>query len=102
MPPTTLRSVARVRTATPDRYAKQLASHLGRRIPTNQDTDGSHRLTFEAGTAVLQSGDGVLVMTVSSPTRAGLEQVQDVLARHLIRFGERQQLAVAFTAEPEG
>jgi hypothetical protein len=94
------RSAAHVATPTPDRYAKQLASHLGHRVPVSQGADGSTVLTFGAGTATLRSADGALVMVAEAADDAGLAQVEDVLARHLVRFGERQELTVTWVPAP--
>ena len=94
------RSVARVATATPDRYAKQLASHLGHRVPVSEGPDGSTVLTFGAGTGTLRSAEGALVMVAEATDAAGLAEVEDVLGRHLVRFGERQELAVTWEPEP--
>lgn len=97
------RSIAHVSTETPDRYAKQLISHLGRRVPVTGDpaTDGA-RLTFDAGVGTVRSGDGELVLVADAADDAGLAAVQDVLARHLVRFGERQGLTVTWTDSSDG
>ncbi len=92
-----LRSLARVATDSPERYAKQLAAHLGRRVAVTELADGSRRLTFEDGTALLDGTGTHLVMTVDAATPAAMAQVQDVLARHLVRFGQRQELTVEFS-----
>jgi len=95
------RSVAHVATPTPDRYAKQLASHLGHRVPVTEAPDGTRVLTFGSGTGTLRSQDGELVMEADAVDAAGLAQVEDVLARHLVRFGERQELAVTWEPQPQ-
>jgi hypothetical protein len=87
------RSVARVSTSTPERFAKQLTDHLGHRVPVTHGPDGI-ALTFGSGTALISSEEATLVMLAESATEAGLAEVQDVLARHLIRFGQRQALSV--------
>jgi len=96
------RSVARVQTVTPERYAKQLVSHLGRRVPVSGDaaTDGA-RLTFDVGVGVVRTGQDELVLVADAPTNAGLAVVQDVLSRHLVRFGERHGLTVTWS-DPAG
>jgi hypothetical protein len=48
-------STATVATATPARYAKQLVSHLGHKLPVEQTADG-HRLRFPAGEGVVRVG----------------------------------------------
>lgn len=102
------RSRANVRTDRPARYAKQLASHLGRKISVGE-IEGGYRLTFNRdgqfggyGDVLVETVDGVEQLTlkvyaVSEQARPGLE---GVLGRHLERFGERDGLTVTFT--PEG
>ncbi|WP_078632145.1 DUF2218 domain-containing protein [Streptomyces resistomycificus] len=61
------RSEARVSTDRPHRYAKQLASHLGRRSETSWDEQsGQGRLRFQDGTGSLTAVDGALLLSVES------------------------------------
>lgn len=89
-------SRAEVATATPERYAKQLASHLGHRVPVETTPDGD-RLTFGDGRGLIQVGDGVLVLQAEADGEQALGVVQDVLARHLVRFGQKQELVVTWS-----
>jgi hypothetical protein len=47
-------------------------------------------------------GDGVLTLLAEAPDAETLGRVQDVLGRHLERFGQRSELAVVWTAEQPG
>ena len=89
-------SSAVVVTDAPARYVKQLLSHLGRRITAESlpDDPAGGRLVFPFGTAVLRSGEGRLTLEACAPDAEGLAQVEDVLGRHLERFGARSELAV--------
>ncbi len=62
------------------RYAKQLLAHLGRKnsVEAVDDAPDGGRLVLEAVAADDES----------------LARVQDVLARHLVRFGARRELTV--------
>jgi hypothetical protein len=97
------RSEARVATDRPHRYAKQLASHLGRRIRTAWDEEAGHgELTFGAGTGTLTAEPGALLLAVEGAA-ADLEQLEDVVGRHLVRFGAKDELVVEWhrdTGEP--
>lgn len=91
-----LTSSAVVATDAPARYAKQLLSHLGRKNtvePLDGAPDGG-RLVFAYGTAELRPDAGSLRMDAAAPDLEGLAHVEDVLARHLERFGARAELAV--------
>lgn len=93
-------------TDRPARYAKQLVSHMGAKLPCEEVEDG-HRLAFYRdevfngyGEVLVQEVDGVerLVLVVSAPSVEQRDRVADVLGRHLVRFGERDGLVVEFSA----
>ena len=86
---------ADVATATPDRYAKQLASHLGRKAEVREE-DGGTRIVLPVGDCLLTSGDGVLRLAATAEDDAGLDVVTDVVGRHLERFGQRNELVVTW------
>jgi hypothetical protein len=88
-----LSSRAVVSTEKSERYAKQLASHLGHKIQVDELPNG-HRLTIATGSAELLPGLDSLVLTASAPDEETLTIVQDVVARHLIRFGQKDELVV--------
>jgi uncharacterized protein len=95
-PEPVLTSRAEVRTDTPERYAKQLASHLGHRISVTA-TPAGDVFRFDDGEGVVQPGDGVLLLRASGQGEQALARVQDVLGRHLARFGERAGLTVTWS-----
>ena len=92
---TTLTARADVATDSPARYAKQLVSHLGRKVAF--DTDGpSSTARIADGTGTIVVGDGVLTLIASATDAETLARVQDVLGRHLERFGQRNELVVTW------
>ena len=93
---TTLHSRAEVTTAAPARYAKQLVSHLSRKVTFTIDGDTS---TVQLGEATGQVvvGDTFLVLLASGSDEQAVAQVEDVLGRHLERFGARDALTVSWT-----
>ncbi|MDL5205031.1 DUF2218 domain-containing protein [Streptomyces sp. ALI-76-A] len=97
------RSEARVATDRPHRYAKQLASHLGRRAETSWDEDsGEGRLVLQDGTGALTATEGALLLSVESQAEH-LDRLEDVVGRHLVRFGTKDELVVEWrrdTGEP--
>ena len=90
-----LRSRADVVTTTPERYAKQLVSHLGRKATFEIDGPTS---TVQLGSATGQIvvGDGVITLLASGTDNEGVELVEHVLGSHLERFGGRDELAVSW------
>ena len=98
---------AAVATPTPERYAKQLAAHLGRRLEVREEPDGI-RLVFRAGdgredgdsigNCLLRPLDEALELTVTAVGPAELDRITQVVGSHLERFGQRNELAVVWSS----
>jgi len=69
----------------PERYGKQLASHLGNKIPC-VTTDKGWELTFDVGIATITPRPDGLEMTASAETSEGVARIQFVLDKHLKQF----------------
>ncbi|GAA4284412.1 hypothetical protein GCM10022261_19430 [Brevibacterium daeguense] len=94
----TVTSSASVKTERPGRYGKQLASHMGRKVPFSWDEDsqrGDGAFSDGAVTATLTARDGVLDLELTAPADQ-VERFEDVLGRHLVRFGAREGLECAW------
>jgi hypothetical protein len=91
-----LRSTAVVATDAPERYCKQLLAHLGRKNTVEPIDDGSNggRLVFAYGTGIVRPEGDRLVLEAIAPDADSLAHVEDVLGRHLERFGARRELVV--------
>lgn len=93
----TLSSTARVATATPERYAKQLVAHLGRKIPFVEDPAArTWTTTLGEASGAVTVADGELVLTAAGPDSAAVSRVEHVLGSQLERFGTRQELVVSW------
>lgn len=90
-----LTATAVVATATPERYAKQLASHLGRRCEVREEAGGT-RLVLDVGECLLHPEGETLVLSASAGDQAGLDRVAHVVGSHLERFGQRNELSVVW------
>jgi hypothetical protein len=86
-------ATASVETTTPGRYAKQLASHLGRRAAVIERADGIE-ITIDAGACLMTVRDDALELRASAADGPALDVVKDVIGRHLERFGQRNELHV--------
>jgi hypothetical protein len=93
MQPVQLTSQADVRTDVPARYAKQLGSHLGHKLPVQVAGDTT-RIIFPSGDCLLVPGDGVLQMRATAPSEEALTRIEEVVGRHLEKFGARAGLVV--------
>jgi 3-hydroxyisobutyrate dehydrogenase-like beta-hydroxyacid dehydrogenase len=95
---TRLVAVAEVVTDAPERYAKQLISHLGRRL--TWATDGpTSRAAIGAGVGTVVVGTGLLTLRAEAPDAETLARIQHVLGSHLERFGQRNELTVIWRGE---
>lgn len=82
-------SVARVTTDSPARYMGQLCKHFAHKIPASFDAE-TGRIEFSIGLCELAVGDNLLVMCVSADSEQNLADMEDVVARHLLRFAFRE------------
>ena len=89
---------ARVSTAVPRRYLSQLCKHFQHRLPVTLEEDRG-RIEFEFGACTLRAEDGVLVLRVTAADEAALARLEDVVARHLVRFAFRDNPEIAWTRE---
>lgn len=102
-----LESTAVVSTDTPDRYAKQLLSHLGHKVraePLPDRPEPAGQLIFGYGVGTVLPESGSLVLRAVAGDTESLTRLQGVLGRHLEKFGARKELVVSWGAtsgEPE-
>jgi len=88
-------SRADVRTDAPARYAKQLVSHLGRKVAFVEDR-GAWTARVPGSVLRIAVGDGVLVLEAEAGDLDSLARVEHALGNHLERFGRRDELAVSW------
>jgi hypothetical protein len=90
-------SAATVRTDRPGRYGKQLVSHMSRRGHGEwDDGQGAGRLDLGGGQLKLEQTDDALVLELTVASGNDISQLEDVIGRHLVRFGTRDELVVAW------
>ncbi len=93
---TTFSSRADVPTDAPARYAKQLVSHLGRRVPFTEDSDGAWTTIVGDARGRIVVGDDVLTLRAEAPDVETLSRIEHALGSHLERFGARAGLTVTW------
>src|SRR4051794_3377530 len=101
IPMTALTSRADVPTDAAARYAKQLLSHLGRRVTWTTAGDTS-TAQIAGGTGRVVVGDGVLTLIAEAADTETLTRVRHVLGSHLERFAQRQGLQVSWVRDGAG
>lgn len=73
----------------PERYAKQLLHHLSHKAELQED-----QLTFEFGVGRVITTETSVELEAYSDTDKMLEKIQNVLARHLLKFAKMQDQSV--------
>jgi hypothetical protein len=94
-----LLSIAVVPTDASARYGKQLLSHLGHTVrvePMPDQPAPAGRLVFAYGVGTVLPKPGELVLRATAADPESLAHVQDVLQRHLEKFGARKELVVTW------
>lgn len=90
-------SRADVATDSPARYAKQLMSHLGRKLAFTGDATTTPATTvIGSATAGIVVGEGALTLWVTGDDEPSVERAEHVLGSHLERFGQREALTVTW------
>ncbi|HEY1934063.1 MAG TPA: DUF2218 domain-containing protein [Acetobacteraceae bacterium] len=89
------RSTAEVATPQATRYLAQLCKHFQHRRPVSlADADG--HIEFATGNCALHAETGVLRLSLDAPDNDQLHQLQDVVARHLLRFAFREDMQIVW------
>lgn len=90
-------SAAAIATPHASRYLQQLCKHFAHKCPVTFEPQ-SGQITFTMGDCRLGADDGVLNLALAAPDQAQLTQLQDVVARHLVRFAFREELRIDWRA----
>lgn len=86
---------ARVVSANARRYLSQLCKHFQHKLPVTLAADGSEgRIEFSGGACTLAADAEVLMVRLLAEDAAARERLEDVVARHLLRFAFRENLEI--------
>jgi hypothetical protein len=91
---TALISRAEVPTDNAARYAKQLISHLGRKIEFTQDTPAAWTAVIGQDRIRILVSDTALSLHAQASEEQTLARLEHALGSHLERFGARAGLSV--------
>ena len=91
-----LSAEARVATPMPARYLAQLCKHFQHKRPVTLGEDHG-RIEFTGGTCSLEAGHETLTMRLTAEDEAALTTLEDVVARHLLRFAFRETPEIHWT-----
>lgn len=88
-------------TDRPARYAKQLGGHWASKGTVDQ-SDEATVITFDSGQVVSMTPQpGRLDITITVPPEGDADRFAEVVAAHLERFGQRDELHVQWESAPE-
>ena len=96
-PPHALRSIAEVATPQASKYLIQLCKHFQHKLPVVSD-ERSGEIAFSAGVCRLSAEGETLTLSLEAGDEAQMATLQDVVARHLVRFAFREELKIDWRA----
>ncbi|MCK8783784.1 DUF2218 domain-containing protein [Roseomonas sp. NAR14] len=91
-------STARVATALPRRYMGQLCKHFEHKLAVQLEEEAG-RIEFPMGVCLLRAEPETLVMRAEAADAEALAKLEDVVARHLVRFMFREPVTVDWVRE---
>lgn len=86
-----------LQTASASRYLQQLCKHFEHKLPVAFDPNAG-TIEFPFGLCALTADEATLTMVVTPSEPEMMDKLQDVVARHLVRFAFREELDVVWTA----
>jgi hypothetical protein len=90
-------TIADVVTPQAARYLVQLCKHFQHKLPVTYD-EQSGQISFSIGECRLRAEDGLLKIVAETADPAQMAPLQDVIARHLVRFAFREELQISWRA----
>ncbi|MGQ3211389.1 MAG: DUF2218 domain-containing protein [Shinella sp.] len=75
------------------RYLQQLCKHFAHKRPVTFDEQAGE-ISFSVGDCRLKAVGSALHIDLTAPSADDMEQLKDVVIRHLVRFAFREELAV--------
>lgn len=86
---------ARVETPNAARYMKALCNHFERKVPAQYD--GTHGVAhFSFGTCEMDAQPDALLLHIAAEDETAFERVKHVVEDHLVRFGSKENLQIAW------
>ncbi len=88
-------STTAIATEHASRYLQQLCKHFAHKL-TVSFNEHAGEVAFAIGDCRLKADGAALRIDLAAPGAAELEQLKDVVIRHLVRFAFREELQVAW------
>ena len=79
----------RAKTASGSKYVQQLCKHWGHRFEA-QFSENRGQVRFPSAVATMEANADVLLVTIETDDAESIEQLKEVVAKHLDRFAFRE------------
>jgi hypothetical protein len=86
-------AIATIPTAHASRYLQQMAKHFQHKLPVTFDPHAG-TVKFSIGDCGMAASDSALILTLVAAEATQMDQLKDVVVRHLVRFAFREELAI--------
>lgn len=86
-------SIANIATPHARKYLVQLCKHFQHKRPASWSDDAG-AIRFTIGDCNLAAAADALTVTVVASEAGAIAELEDVVARHLVRFAFREELAI--------
>ncbi|MBO9628417.1 MAG: DUF2218 domain-containing protein [Shinella sp.] len=86
------KSTTAIPTEHASKYLQQLCKHFAHKLAVTFD-EHAGSITFSIGECRLKTEDGALRIDLTAPNAEEMEQLKDVVIRHLVRFAFREELS---------
>lgn len=91
------KSLSKVTLTNPSRQLLRLCKHMGHKIPITHDEEKAE-LTFEFGVCQMLAEGNTLTMYCQTGSQEELEQMQDIMARHLEQIAWQDEPKITWQA----
>ncbi|WP_445679224.1 DUF2218 domain-containing protein [Radicibacter daui] len=88
-------AVATIPTSHASRYLQQMAKHFQHKLPVTFDPHAG-TVKFSIGDCGMAASETALTLTLVAADAGQMDQLKDVVVRHLVRFAFREELAIAW------
>lgn len=86
------KSTTAIPTEHASKYLQQLCKHFAHKLAVTFDEQAGS-ITFSIGECRLKTEGGALGIDLTAPNAEDMEQLKDVVIRHLVRFAFREELS---------
>ncbi|WP_026370888.1 DUF2218 domain-containing protein [Kallotenue papyrolyticum] len=95
-----MEAIAQITTERAQQYLRQLCRHFAHKVPAACD-EHQGQVQFASGRCALSADEQTLHLYLQADDPAALEQLKEIVGRHLLRFAFREPLTLNWQAPSE-